>query len=79
MNMTLENMVINIVKQISGMETCTLNTEFIELDMDSTKIIEVLIELEIHFDRDMLDGELNLDTFVKVQDLYDYVFDIINS
>ncbi|KEQ25401.1 phosphopantetheine-binding protein [Paenibacillus tyrfis] len=64
---------LDIIRTISGKERITPETSFVELEMDSTNLVEVLIELEMVMNVDILDANLNFYEMEKVSDVYDYV------
>lgn len=63
---------IKIVQDLSGCENVDLDTTFAELGLDSTSIVEILIEIELILDKDVLDADLDFDYLVSVKDVYDY-------
>lgn len=63
---------IKIVQDLSGNENVDFDTTFAELGLDSTNIVEILIEIEMILDKDVLDADLNFDYLVSVKDVYDY-------
>ncbi|MEH6989563.1 acyl carrier protein [Cytobacillus firmus] len=50
-----------------------INSNLQELGLDSTNIVEILIECELIFDIDVLDNDLNLDDFNNVEDIINYI------
>ncbi|KPV57441.1 MULTISPECIES: phosphopantetheine-binding protein [Paenibacillus] len=64
---------LDIIRTISGKERITPESSFVELEMDSTNLVEVLIELEMVMNVDILDANLNFYEMEKVSDVYDYV------
>ncbi|GLI08257.1 hypothetical protein YDYSG_42870 [Paenibacillus tyrfis] len=64
---------LDIIRTISGKEKITPESSFVELEMDSTNLVEVLIELEMVMNVDILDANLNFYEMEKVSDVYDYV------
>jgi acyl carrier protein len=62
-----------MVQEICGKAEIDFDTTFSELGLDSTNIVEILIEIEMILDKDVLDAELNLDSFITIKDVYDYV------
>ncbi|MFC5407336.1 phosphopantetheine-binding protein [Cohnella soli] len=75
--MLTEKMMIDTVQKICGDKEATLETRFQELDMDSTNVIEILVELEIALNIDILDDSLNLDNFSTLKDAFDYISRIV--
>lgn len=71
--MSLKESVMEIVKNISGRDDVQFDSNLLDLDMNSVKLIELLIELEITFDVDVLDEQLNLDELNRVSDVYEYM------
>ncbi|UFJ42417.1 phosphopantetheine-binding protein [Brevibacillus humidisoli] len=71
--MSLQETVIEIVKNISGRDDVHFESDLLDLDMNSVKLIEMLIELEMTFDVDVLDEQLNLDELNRVCDVYEYM------
>ncbi|MBU8772063.1 phosphopantetheine-binding protein [Cytobacillus oceanisediminis] len=72
-----EEMIIDTVKKISGIENISMETQFSSLEMDSVSVLEALIELEIMLNIDVLDEDLEFNNLVIVRDLYDYIAKII--
>ncbi|MBO8162738.1 MAG: acyl carrier protein [Brevibacillus sp.] len=70
---SLKETVIEIVKTVSGREDVHFETDLNELEMNSVKLIEMLIELEMTFDVDVLDEQLDLDELNRVCDVYDFM------
>jgi acyl carrier protein len=73
MKMQLHDTILDLVKKISNKSEIQMNTSFLELGMDSTNLVELLIESEILFNIDVLDNSLNLDEFQTVSDVYEYI------
>lgn len=67
---------LNVVRQISNQTEVTADSAFTELGMDSTNLVEVLIELEMILDMDILDANLNFYEMEKVSHMFDYVLSI---
>lgn len=67
---------LNVVRQISNQTEVTADSSFTELGMDSTNLVEVLIELEMILDMDILDANLNFYEMEKVSHMFDYVLSI---
>lgn len=74
----MEQEILTIVKSISGRSDIDLDTELMEVGLDSTNIIEILIEAEMVFNVDALDNQLNLDQFKRVRDIGDYLSQLVN-
>lgn len=70
--------IINAIKQLSGTSEVMLSTSFSELGMDSTTIVELLIECEVMFDIDVLSSDLNLDEFIFVEDVCKFLQHVID-
>lgn len=64
---------LSLVKDIAKLEHVNMDKSFQELGMDSTNIVELLIECEIQLDIDLLDADMNLDDFKTLQDAYDFI------
>lgn len=64
---------LNVVKTISGKDDVSLDSMFVDLDMDSTLVIESIIEIEILLNIDLLDAAMDLNDFKTVNDLWEYV------
>ncbi|PUA35219.1 acyl carrier protein [Paenibacillus elgii] len=73
MGMLQIDTLLDIIRTISGKERITPESSFVELEMDSTNLVEVLIELEMVMNVDILDANLNFYEMEKVSDVYDYV------
>ncbi|MDM5335846.1 hypothetical protein QUF84_00855 [Fictibacillus enclensis] len=72
--MVNEELILTTVAEfIENPMSLTLDTSFQEMDMDSTNIVELLIEFEILLNTDILNQELNLDDFSTLQDIHDYL------
>ncbi|SDZ37904.1 acyl carrier protein [Bacillus sp. 166amftsu] len=68
-----------IVQTIENPELeLNLQSSLQELGLDSTNIVEILIECELLFDIDVLDNDLNLDDFKNVEDIIDYIEKLMN-
>jgi len=65
--------IIDVVSQQCRNTDVTADTSFIELEMDSTQLVELLIEFEILLDIDVLDANLNLDRLQTVGEVYQYL------
>lgn len=70
---------LQLVKQMSNVEQIDMEMLFSEIGMDSTQVIELLIELEIMFNIDLLDERLNFDEMVRVVDIFDYINHVLNE
>lgn len=77
--MVTKQQVIEIIQRVSGKEQVELNSTFEALDMDSTNIVEVLIELEMVLDMDILDANVNLYEMATVEDMYTYLSSLTSS
>ena len=64
---------IEVAKEIVESDKLELESSFKELGMDSTHVIELLIEYEIEYNIDILDDNLNLDDIKTLGDAYDYI------
>lgn len=63
-----------IIKDICQTEEAIhLDTTFEELGMDSTGIVEVLIECELKLNKDILTEGMDLQEMLKVGDVYRYL------
>ncbi|WP_214482986.1 phosphopantetheine-binding protein [Bacillus sp. SM2101] len=70
---------LNIVEGIIDKENVKFESTFEELDMDSTSVIELLIEFEMEYNIDILDDNLNLDDVNTLSDAYDYLSKLLSS
>ncbi|MGA5691439.1 hypothetical protein [Cytobacillus pseudoceanisediminis] len=70
--MVNEETVLKIVKDFSQKEEVELDSFFSDLELDSTNLVEILIELEILLDVDLMTEDLNLDGLLQVKDFYEY-------
>lgn len=77
--MVTKQQVIEIIQRVSGKEQVELNSTFEALDMDSTNIVEVLIELEMVLDMDILDANVNLYEMATIEDMYTYLSSLTSS
>lgn len=77
--MFTEEMLIDVIRKISGQEEIRLHTEFVDLNMDSVGILESLIELELLLDIDVLDEELVFNDLKTVKDIYDFVSKMVKE
>ncbi|MFD2673322.1 phosphopantetheine-binding protein [Marinicrinis sediminis] len=68
-----QTQLIDMIKQISGREEVKLEDTFEALEMDSTNIVELLIEMEMVLDIDILDANLNLYDMIRVADVEAYI------
>jgi acyl carrier protein len=68
---------IKVVQETLEKENLSLNQSFEELGLDSTNVIELLIEFELEFNIDILDDNLNLDDIDTLKDAYDYLSNLI--
>ena len=64
---------IEVAKEIVESDKLELESSFKELGMDSTHVIELLIEYEVEYNIDILDDNLNLDDIKTLGDAYDYI------
>ncbi|WP_128895434.1 hypothetical protein [Longirhabdus pacifica] len=71
--MITQEQMVDIVKQVSGDLEVTMNSTFEKLNMDSTNIVEILIEVEMVMDMDILDSNINLYEMLSVKDIYNYL------
>jgi acyl carrier protein len=71
--MISKEQLLDVIRQVSGSEQVDLDSTFEALDMDSTNVVEALIELEMIMDVDILDANVNLYEMHKVSDVYNYV------
>lgn len=70
---------IEVAKEIVESDKLELESSFKELGMDSTHVIELLIEYEIEYNIDILDDNLNLDDIKTLGDAYDYISKLVSS
>ena len=70
---------IEVAKEIVESDKLELESSFKELGMDSTHIIELLIEYEIEYNIDILDDNLNLDDIKTLGDAYDYISKLVST
>lgn len=71
----MEQKILEIISETledNGAELNT-NSNLQEIGLDSTNIVEILIECELIFDIDVLDNDLNLDDFNTVEDIINYI------
>jgi acyl carrier protein len=71
--MISKDQLLGVIRQVSGKEQADMDSTFEALEMDSTNIVEVLIELEMVMDIDILDANVNLYELQTVADVYNYV------
>lgn len=71
--------IINMIQSISGINPVKMETSFVELGMDSTGVLELLIEIEVKYNLDVLTNELSIDDLQTVKDLYDFVLRLMNT
>ncbi len=76
--MISEEQFIHIIKQVCGKEHVEMDSTLDALDMDSTNMVELLIEVELLLDRDILDANVNLYEWTKVADIYGYLAQLPN-
>ncbi|MCK6259488.1 phosphopantetheine-binding protein [Fictibacillus sp. KIGAM418] len=69
---------LDLVSEIVEKEELELDQSFEELGLDSTNVIELLIEFEMEYDVDILDDNLNLDDIHTLKDAYDYLSNLID-
>lgn len=72
-----EDHLIKLVQGRCGMANVTLESEFVQIGLDSTAVIDLLIELEVIMDIDVLDNRLQLDDMVTLRNVYQYVHSLI--
>ncbi len=77
--MVSKEQLIEIVQRVCEKEQVELDSSFEALEMDSTNIVEVLIELEMVLDMDILDANVNLYEMDKIGDMYDYLATLPSS
>ncbi|MCM3399737.1 phosphopantetheine-binding protein [Oceanobacillus profundus] len=70
---------IEVAKEIVESDKLELESSFKELGMDSTHVIELLIEYEIEYNIDILDDNLNLDDIKTLGDAYDYISKLVST
>lgn len=70
---------IEVAKEIVESDKLELESSFKELGMDSTHVIELLIEYEVEYNIDILDDNLNLDDIKTLGDAYDYISKLVSS
>ncbi|GEM_PF-7094746 len=71
--------IIDMIQSISGNTPVKMEKSFVELGMDSTGILEILIEIEVKYNLDVLTNELSIDDLQTVKDLYDFVLRLMNT
>ncbi|MGX4583742.1 phosphopantetheine-binding protein [Paenibacillus chitinolyticus] len=76
--LTIEK-VIELTSNVSGRGDVTADTVFEELGLDSSGVLELLIEFEILLDTDILNEELNLYEFEKVSDMHRYLLRLVSG
>ncbi|SDN48848.1 acyl carrier protein [Fictibacillus solisalsi] len=69
---------LDLVSEIVEKQELELDQSFEELGLDSTNVIELLIEFEMEYDVDILDDNLNLDDIHTLKDAYDYLSNLID-
>lgn len=71
----MEQKILEIISETIEGDGVELNiySNLQELGLDSTNIVEILIECELIFDIDVLDNDLNLDDFTTVEDIINYI------
>ncbi|KOP81413.1 acyl carrier protein [Cytobacillus solani] len=71
----MEQKILEIISETIEDNEVELNiySNLQELGLDSTNIVEILIECELIFDIDVLDNDLNLDDFTTVEDIINYI------
>ena len=67
------NMVLSTVRKVSGITELQLDSKFPELGLDSTNVLEMLIEFEILLDIDLLAEDMNLDEILSPLDILEYI------
>ncbi|PZD96813.1 alanine-phosphoribitol ligase [Paenibacillus sambharensis] len=77
--MLTETVFFDTVRQVCGRDDIGMSTAFTDLDIDSTQVIELLIEFEIVLNIDVLDDRLNLDEMRTFQDVYDYLAHLMSN
>ncbi|GIQ69325.1 acyl carrier protein [Xylanibacillus composti] len=77
--MVSKEQLIEVVKRVCGKEEVEAESAFETLGMDSTNIVEVLIELEMVLDMDILDANVNLYEMVTVADMYNYLASLTSA
>ncbi|RHW32550.1 phosphopantetheine-binding protein [Oceanobacillus profundus] len=70
---------IEVAKEIVESDKLELESSFKELGMDSTHVIELLIEYEVEYNIDILDDNLNLDDIKTLGDAYDYISKLVST
>jgi acyl carrier protein len=68
--MVTQDEVINVVRSVCKVDDISMATTFEDLGIDSTQVLEILIEFEIKFQIDILDESLQLDQFHSVEDVH---------
>ncbi|MGM1049394.1 MAG: phosphopantetheine-binding protein [Bacillota bacterium] len=66
-----------IACQVSGLDHVEMSSTFMELEIESTQVVEMLIECEIILGIDLLEDELNLDDMRTLEDAFLYVTGIV--
>ncbi|PWW03203.1 phosphopantetheine binding protein [Paenibacillus cellulosilyticus] len=65
--------IISIIKRLNNIGEILEDTLFAELELDSTHIVELLVEIEIMLNIDVLDDQLNLDELLTIRDVHEYI------
>jgi len=69
----------NVIGNIAGIEDLEDDASFAELGMDSSAVLEVLIEFELLLEIDLLSDSLNLTDFVTLADIANYLNQLLES
>lgn len=77
--MIRESEILEMIQKLIGVSKVGMETSFVELSMDSTGILELLIEIEVKYNVDVLTNDLSIDGFQTVKDLYDYVLRLMSA
>ncbi|CAM4435091.1 phosphopantetheine-binding protein [Paenibacillus tarimensis] len=68
-----QKQLISLVEERCGLQNLSLDSEFAKIGLDSTAIIDLMIELEVILNIDVLDNRLQLDEMIRLGDVYEYV------
>ncbi|WP_127531404.1 hypothetical protein [Paenibacillus kobensis] len=64
---------LKVIGEIAGRTDIVMESSIAELGLDSTHVVEMLIELEIMHNVDLLHADMNLDELHVLWDIFDYV------
>lgn len=68
---------INSIRKMTEIDQITMDSTFEECGLDSTAVVELLIDLEVKYNIDLLDDHFDPADYVTVEDAYHYVERIV--